>query len=190
MSDKIIFLVGMMGSGKSSVAPHLARLLNLPWQDMDTLFEQREKTTIAKYFEQYGQEAFREKEAALLLDIIAEGKPLVLATGGGTPCFNDNMAAMKQAGHTVYLYAPPGVLARRLSGGTPKDGSKNGANVPAKAKPAAKRPMLTLAEGTTLPQHLENLVHQREQWYNQAEMQVNTALGSPAELASLIVGLL
>ena len=76
-------LVGMPGSGKSTVGRQLARRLGLPFIDMDHLLEQRLGCSISSFFEQHGEPAFRDHETALLAELAAESGDMVLSTGGG-----------------------------------------------------------------------------------------------------------
>lgn len=109
-----IFLIGMMGSGKSYWTKRLAKKLGCGGYDLDYLVETNEEKTIAEIFEQDGEAYFRKSEAKILR-WFAEKKTFVLATGGGTPCFHDNMAWMNKHGLTVWLDEPVEVLAQRLT---------------------------------------------------------------------------
>lgn len=110
----LIFLIGMPGSGKSSTARMWARSYNWQVLDMDTLME-RKHGRIGEIFKEKGSDFFREEEAKLLLEIIAQ-KPVktIVATGGGTPCFGENLTRMLQAGCVVYLEASAPELEKRL----------------------------------------------------------------------------
>jgi shikimate kinase len=109
-----IFLIGYMGSGKSKAGESLAKLLNLPFIETDKVVETREGKSISAIFETSGQEYFREVEKAVLHETVSV-KDAVVSTGGGLPCYSDNMQWMNDNGITVYLDANPGLLFHRLS---------------------------------------------------------------------------
>jgi len=112
--DKTIFLVGMMGSGKSTVGAELAAHLNLPFIDTDQVIENKEGRSIFEIFEQEGEPYFREAEKHLLHTLTDEVK--VVACGGGLPCFFNNMEALKEKGVVIYLDAKPARLYQRIKG--------------------------------------------------------------------------
>jgi shikimate kinase len=108
-----IFLIGYMGSGKSYWKNRLSKKYRVRGYDLDHLIEAFEEQTIAEIFEEKGESVFREKEATALR-WFRENKSFILATGGGTPCFHDNMDWMNRTGLTVWLDESPSVLAERL----------------------------------------------------------------------------
>ncbi|MGB3073971.1 MAG: shikimate kinase [Chitinophagales bacterium] len=108
-----IFLIGFMGSGKSTVGKQLAYLLQYDFIDLDEYLQKQEGATITQLFEEKGESYFREQESQYLKSFHASEK-LVLSTGGGAPCFFDNMKWMNENGTTVYLKAVPKLLADRL----------------------------------------------------------------------------
>ena len=110
----LIFLVGMMGSGKTTLGRQLAQQLGYTFVDLDTYIEQREKKSIASIFAEHGENAFREMERAALEAVVQEFENSVVATGGGAPCFLDNISYMNQHGETIFLAVPPEELSRRL----------------------------------------------------------------------------
>jgi len=111
----LVFIIGYMGAGKSTVGKRLATKLDMPFVDLDDAFEERYRYSIPRFFEHFGEEKFRELEHACLRSVIAEHVHAVISTGGGTPCHYDNMALMNDAGLTVYLEMRPSSLARRLA---------------------------------------------------------------------------
>lgn len=108
-----LFLIGMMGTGKTYWSKLLAKKLKVGGYDLDFLIESHEENTVSEIFEEEGEEYFRKSEAKILR-WFAEKKSFVLATGGGTPCFNDNMNWMNKQGVTVWIDEPVEVLAERL----------------------------------------------------------------------------
>ncbi|CAN5454549.1 shikimate kinase [soil metagenome] len=109
-----IFLIGYMGSGKTTVGVALAKLLGWYFLDLDTEIEKQEKKSIGEIFSLYGEEAFREIESKVLRTL-KNIHPTVIATGGGTAAFHDNLAWMNNVGSTVYLRTHPGTLFHRLA---------------------------------------------------------------------------
>lgn len=108
------FIVGYMASGKSTFGKELAKDKGLPFLDLDECVESREGRSISEIFAKEGEEYFRKREREILHEICNEADEFVLATGGGTPCFFDNMDYMNQAGTTVFLNTLPLVIVDRL----------------------------------------------------------------------------
>ena len=145
------FIIGFMGSGKTTVGKRLASYAGFSFVDTDKLFETKFNCSINDYFEQYGEEAFRKEETLILKEI----NPLenrIVATGGGTPCFYDNMDWMLSHGICIYLEMPPKALFNRL---------KNS---------KSERPLL---QTDNLLENIENLLSQREQYYKKAHITVS-----------------
>ncbi|MDR0481432.1 MAG: shikimate kinase [Gallionellaceae bacterium] len=108
-------LIGMPGCGKSTVGRHLARRLGLPFVDMDQRLEEQLGCSISQYFEQCGEAAFREREAAALSELAAQTGPLVLSTGGGAVLRPGNRDALRRGfAPVIYLRTSPEELFRRL----------------------------------------------------------------------------
>lgn len=116
--DKI-FLIGFMGSGKSTLGKKIARALHYEFSDLDNYIESVAAQSISSIFETQGEDYFRKLETACLQNYSSQ-KNLVIATGGGTPCFNNNMELMLQEGCCVYIKMPEGALYQRLYQATPK----------------------------------------------------------------------
>lgn len=108
-----IFLVGYMYSGKTTLGRELARRLGCQFVDTDQLFEERYHTHITLFFQRYGEVAFRTIERQVLHST-AEQDNIVVATGGGTACYADNMEWMNQNGCTVYLEMSTDDLVGRM----------------------------------------------------------------------------
>lgn len=103
-----------MGSGKSKTGEALAKILKIPFVDTDTLIENKTGLSISEIFELNGEESFRKIEQEVLHSTFSIDN-VIVATGGGTPCYKDNMEWMKQNGITVYLEANSGLLFHRLA---------------------------------------------------------------------------
>ena len=108
-----IYLIGYMGCGKSTLGRKLAKRLGLCFVDLDKYIEERNFRTIPSIFAEEGEEGFREREKKALEEI-AEFENLVVATGGGAPCFFENMELMNRTGATLYIAPPVSVLVERL----------------------------------------------------------------------------
>jgi shikimate kinase len=107
-------LVGMPGSGKSTVGRHVARHLQLPFVDTDHLIEQRIGCSIRAYFELHGEPAFRDVEAQVVEEVTASSEARVIATGGGAVLREANRNALHERTRVFYLRSMPEDLARRL----------------------------------------------------------------------------
>ncbi len=108
-----LFLVGMMGSGKTYWTKFLSKELKVGGYDLDFLIESNEEKTIAEIFAEDGEDYFRKQEAKLLR-WFKEKKSFVLGTGGGTPCYLDNMEWMNKNGTTIFIDSPVAQLVERL----------------------------------------------------------------------------
>lgn len=108
-----IFLTGYMGAGKTTLGRAFARELGLSFIDLDWYIEERYRKTIAQLFAERGEDGFRRLERDMLHEV-GEFEDVVIATGGGTPCFFDNMDYMNVQGQTVFLDADIETLFCRL----------------------------------------------------------------------------
>lgn len=108
-----IFLTGYMGAGKTTLGKALARHLRVAFIDLDWYIEERFHKTVGELFAERGEAGFRELERNMLQEA-GEFEDVVISTGGGAPCFFDNMDYMNRTGQTVFLDVRPGVLFRRL----------------------------------------------------------------------------
>lgn len=109
-----IFLIGFMGSGKSYWGRRLSERLRMPFFDLDDQLEEHEGRPILEIFREKGEEHFRLLEKDLLHIITESHDSFVMACGGGTPCFYNNLDYMKQAGTVVWINLPPEQLFERL----------------------------------------------------------------------------
>lgn len=115
MITQKIFLVGMPGSGKSTVGKELAKLIGNKFYDLDRQIELEKGQSVVEIFSEQGEAYFRNVEAALLRKLIDQHKSFVMATGGGTPCFHENMLLMNKCGSTIFLDPPLEILEQRLA---------------------------------------------------------------------------
>ncbi len=164
-----IYIIGYMGAGKSTVSEKLAKKLNLMRFDLDELFEQRFKIDINRFFEKYDETLFRKLESRLLKETVLLNN-VVISTGGGTPCFYDNMEWMKQFGITVYLKMNPKSLVNRLQ--TSK----------------RKRPLMKdKTSADQLLEYVQNHLRNRNIWYSQADLIIKGESIDIDELADRIL---
>ena len=140
-----------MGSGKSYTGRQLASLLDRPFHDLDELIEHKAEKTIKRIFEEDGEDQFRQLEHESLLATL-QLPVSVIATGGGTPCFHDNMEWMNKHGLTIYLKTPTAILSERL------------------AEQREHRPLLRSLSDDELRHYIEELVTKRSSFYEMAHV--------------------
>ena len=168
---KRIILVGYMGAGKTTVGRQLALNLGMQFYDLDWYIEMRYHTTVAKLFEQRGEAGFRELERNMLHEV-AEFDDVVLSSGGGTPCFYDNMDYMNGQAETVYLKARPEVLAQHLKMGK------------------VVRPLILGKTDDELLQYIKDSLEVREPFYQKAKHTLDVSLLDNYEKIKISVRLL
>lgn len=111
--NKRIFLVGYMGVGKTTLGKELAKRMNFQFIDLDQYIESSFNKSINKIFEEEGENSFRKAEQQHLQEVTSK-ENVVISTGGGTPCFFDNMDIMCKEGLVIYLKTAPHILVDRL----------------------------------------------------------------------------
>ncbi len=162
---KRIFLIGYMGSGKTSMGMKLAEKLGFTFVDMDHLIEEKYLKTVSQIFAEFGQDRFREIERDILHEV-ADFENVVIATGGGAPCFFDNIGYMNSHGLTVYIQLNAAQLADRLEHSR-----------------AGKRPLLADRKGDDLRSFIADGLKTREGFYLQAQLCVS---GTDEEMIAAI----
>lgn len=162
-----IFLIGFMGCGKSTKAKQLASLLDCSVIDLDNVIIAEQNQTIAEYFAENGEGAFRKLESETLKNYDYP-ETCVVATGGGLPCFFDNMEWMNANGKTVYLQMMPPQLVSRLHN-------------------REKRPLLKGMDDEQLLAFVEMKLAERNVFYTQAQLVVNAFDLDVEELVSSLV---
>ncbi|MHA7128930.1 shikimate kinase [Algoriphagus namhaensis] len=110
-----VVLVGLPGSGKSTFGRQLASALEVEFLDLDTLIEARYNQSIPDIFRIKGEEHFRQLETAMLQEILTRDTSFVLASGGGAPCFQDNMKLINSSAISIFLDLPLEAIAGRLT---------------------------------------------------------------------------
>ena len=149
--NHIVYIIGFMGSGKSTAGRKLASLLAWSYIDLDKRIEEHTSRTIPEIFSQNGEDYFRTIEAQLLRDL-KSCTDTIISTGGGTPCHGENMDFMNENGLTVYLKLTPAELNSRLS---QSDG---------------ERPLIKDLDKGTLLSFIEEKLAVRENCYNRADI--------------------
>jgi shikimate kinase len=150
-----IFLIGYMGSGKTTIGKMLAARLGYSFVDMDAHIEESQFKSVSQIFTEIGEAEFRKLEQKCLHEV-AEFHHAVISTGGGAPCFFDNMEFMNSNGYTVYLKLTPAELAARLQ-----------------FSKANKRPLIANKKGEELLDFIADGLAKRETYYNQAALHIN-----------------
>jgi shikimate kinase len=146
-----IYLIGFMGCGKSYWGKLLAQAMDLPFYDLDELITQMVGKSIPHIFQESGESGFRLLETRALQMINILDQSTIIATGGGTPCFSNHMALMKNTGLVIYLKASPKLLTTRL-----KQEKQN-------------RPLLAEVSDEQLEAVIRQKLEQRNECYQQAD---------------------
>lgn len=152
--DKPLVLVGMPGSGKSTLGPVLAGRMGLLFTDLDRKIELDTGCSVSKFFEHYGEQEFRCQEHAVLLELV--GKPGIIAAGGGTQVYKPARELLQEKTTTAWLRAGIDTLVQRTAH-------------------SDHRPLLT---GDDRKEQLQKLLEQREAWYKGANITIDTDLPS------------
>jgi shikimate kinase len=167
---KHVTLIGMMGSGKSTVAPQLAPLLDRPIVEVDELIEKAEGMPIGEIFIAKGEAYFRRLECAVIVEVIKR-PPAVLSLGGGAFLWEATRELLLKETFVVYLSANVDVLVSRVQ-----------------AAPVGVRPLLNVP-GVDLTLLVRDLLERRGAYYGLAHHRVETGASSPDEVARAIVAL-
>lgn len=162
-----IFLIGYMGSGKSTLGRRVASKLGLTFIDMDHYIEHNQGCSIAEIFERKGEDGFRRIEQSLLSDLL-EMEDVVVATGGGAPCFFDNMEWINNSALSIFIDPDCDALVSRLVG----------------AK--QKRPLIKDMSDSELREFVAESLKKREPFYSQAKIRISGRSISPADVINVI----
>jgi shikimate kinase len=164
---KLVFLTGMPAAGKTFWGDKIARACGFQFIDLDVFVAGHEKASIPALFATYGEHGFREREHKYLKEIVKGiDKQTIVACGGGTPCFGDNMQLMKDAGTVIYLQADIPTLINNIE--TSEE----------------VRPMLK--GRSDVPAYLESLLKKRKSFYEQAHYILTTENFSLSTFAEII----
>lgn len=150
-----VFLIGFMGAGKTTLGKKLAPKLQCTFIDVDQVLEQREGIPIRDIISEHGEPYFRQKESETLRSIELTNR--VISTGGGTPCYYDNMIWMNAHGITLYLNVSEKVIYSRL-----------------KTANREQRPLLRDLNNEELRDFIHNKIEERRTFYEQAQLSLDT----------------
>jgi shikimate kinase len=148
---RLVYIIGFMGSGKSTAGKKLAAILEWTFIDLDRKIEEKAGKTIPQIFAQDGEDQFRQIET----DVLKKVKGLtetIVSTGGGTPCHGDNMDLMLETGLTIYLKMTPQQLTNRL------------------LESSGERPLIKNIPDDQLFEFIEKKLSVREKWYARANI--------------------
>ncbi len=151
-----VFLIGFMGSGKTTIGRKLANYLKYEFIDLDKFIEAKAGMSIVDYFAKHGEEEFRKMEREVLQNTLYP-ENVIIATGGGTPTYKDNMEWMNENGKVAYLSLPPKALANRLEHST------------------TDRPLLRNLKGDELVGFITAKLKEREPFYNQSKCVISAS---------------
>jgi shikimate kinase len=163
-----IYLIGYMGSGKSTVGNLLADQMKLNFRDFDKYIEHETGKTIAEIFDTDGEDKFREMEHHYLKKCITTMNEVV-SLGGGTPCFYDNIELINQTGISVYLKVRVDLLVKRLSTAT------------------NKRPLIRDLSATELQYFIETNLEKRKSIYGKAHYTITADDRNASEIVNDII---
>jgi shikimate kinase len=149
--NNLFFLVGLMGSGKTHWGQLLAQKNKYQFIDLDAVVESKNNNTILKLFNEFGEDAFRKKEHETLKELFSIEEKTIIATGGGTPCFFDNMNLMNQNGITIWLNDSIENICERLENNK------------------SSRPLIANESSSHLKNTISNMYHHRLNYYNMAK---------------------
>lgn len=148
-----IYLIGYMACGKTTLGKELAKKLSLSFLDLDKYLEKKYFKTIPQIFEEEGESGFRLKEQACLQEV-SEFEDVVIATGGGAPCFFDNVEVMNRTGICIFLDVEAEELANRLM------------------QSKTERPLVKGKSPEELVGFIEGMLEKRRPFYEQASYQI------------------
>jgi shikimate kinase len=160
-----------MGSGKTYIGQRLAQVLGFDFLDLDAYLIEKERLTIAQIFEQQGEDYFRQKES-FYLKSLAERQNTVISTGGGAPCFFDNMAWIQANGKSIYLKPSETLLFQRLT------------------KEAEHRPLLHSLSPAELMLFIQHKTAEREPFYKKANFIIKFDENNQDKVLGMINGIM
>ncbi len=155
LPGKRVYIIGFMGSGKTTAGKKLASKLGWDFLDLDHEIEKIEGKAIRDTFRESGEEYFRQRESEILKQLVIT-RDTIISAGGGTPCFGNNMEFMLESGKVVYLRLTPHQLMERLEKGTDK------------------RPLVKEKSGDELLQYITIKLTEREEYYMKANIIVDS----------------
>ena len=157
-----------MGCGKSSLGQPLSKLLNYKFIDLDAYIERVNNISVTDMFREFGEGYFRRVEKYLLIHLCETEENCIISTGGGTPCYKDNMDIMNLYGLTIYIDVDPGILSSRLMN------SKK------------KRPLIADKNDDELKEFIIKSIQEREQFYKKAKINITGKDIKPIDIFTII----
>ncbi|HRR18131.1 MAG TPA: shikimate kinase [Ignavibacteriales bacterium] len=160
MQKSNIYLIGFMGTGKSTVGPILANSIGYDFFDLDKVIENKTTLNISEIFSKYGEDYFRKIETETLFELVENYKNVVIALGGGTIKIEENFNLIKKTGYIINIYADLDALVERLSR-------------------KKTRPLLLDENGELLPkdklkEKIQRLLSERQPIYQKADFHVKS----------------
>lgn len=149
-----IYLIGYMGSGKTTLGQQLASSLGFSFIDLDKFIEERNYKTVPQLFSEFGEEVFRQRERKALEEV-SDFNDVVVSTGGGAPCFFDNMELMNRTGITLFLNIDIPTLVERL------------------LKSKTDRPLIRGKSQEELTVLIHEMMQKRLPFYEQAQLRIS-----------------
>lgn len=149
-----IYLIGYMGSGKTTLGQQLASSLGFSFIDLDKFIEERNYKTVPQLFSEFGEEVFRQRERKALEEV-SDFNDVVVSTGGGAPCFFDNMELMNRTGITLFLDIDFPTLVERL------------------LKSKTDRPLIRGKSQEELTVFIHEMMQKRLPFYEQAQLRIS-----------------
>jgi len=165
----MIFIIGFMGVGKSTIGKKLALQMNVNFIDVDNEIELSEKTTITEIFKKRGEEYFRKIESKIIKRIEPNS---IVACGGGLPCYNNNLKYINDNGVSIYLFADENNILKRIK------------------KNITNRPLINDMKKKDLKSYIKLKVRERSEIYKKANFTINTNNKSETEILTQIHSLL
>lgn len=165
----MIFIIGFMGVGKSTIGKKLALQMNVNFFDVDNEIELSEKTTITEIFKKRGEEYFRKIESKIIKRIEPNS---IVACGGGLPCYNNNLKYINDNGVSIYLFADENNILKRIK------------------KNITNRPLINDMKKKDLKSYIKLKVRERSEIYKKANFTINTNNKSETEILTQIHSLL
>lgn len=151
-----IFLIGLPGSGKTTLGKVVAELLKRPFVDLDEEIVMGERQSIAEIFVKMGEDHFRKIETKYLARFCGSSSDFIMATGGGTPCFFSNLELINKSGTSIFLDASVDEIARRMM-----------------QTELAKRPMFSSQDVGSIAERVKSMWAQRISFYQKAHLTVS-----------------
>jgi shikimate kinase len=167
MQSSVIYLIGFSTSGKSTLGKIIAEKLNYQFIDLDEAITQQQGKSINALFDEFGEEGFRKTERQLLVNTIFLTET-VIACGGGTPCYSDNMDFLLRNGMTIYLEVDESVLLERMLNNT------------------AERPLFKGKSKEEIASYINELLTARKVFYERANYTVKNNANEELAITSIL----